>query len=66
MTLGKAISHYQGRMTGAVDEKVIYINGRTYLDHTDKIFWSNHPELAYFCLLFQQKSRAQLTFPNSQ
>lgn len=27
-------------MTGVVDEKVIYINERIYLDHREKFFWS--------------------------
>lgn len=52
MILGKVIFYYRGRMIGVVDEKVIYINGRIYLDYIDKIFWSNYFEFVYFCLLF--------------
>ena len=36
MTLGEPISHYRGRTTRSADEKVIYINERTCLDHREK------------------------------
>lgn len=47
------MSHYPCRTTGTTDEKVIYVNGITYLDHLEKFFWDDYHEHDYVCLLFQ-------------